>query len=251
MDRIGIIRTEAQRIADVLSETDPDVRCPTCPDWSAADLLWHVTEVHYFWAAILARNACSEADLASVEQSKPVRPAAVADLLELRAKATAALVGQLERLDDDVVRWSWWEPDQTVGFTRRMQTYEATMHRVDAELAAGLSISAIGPEVAAGAVDHAIDVMWGWQPADTTHEPHAVVEFLSTDTGQRWLIQVGRAGDWPRAVRARNTAAATATARGSVADLALWAWGRGGSVELSGASESLAALRAVVSNGMQ
>ncbi|MCV7284219.1 maleylpyruvate isomerase family mycothiol-dependent enzyme [Mycolicibacterium wolinskyi] len=251
MDRIGIIRTEAQRLADVLSETDPDVRCPTCPDWNAADLLWHLTEVHYFWAGILARNVCSEADLASVEQSKPARPATVADLLVLREKATAALLRQLEELGDDAVRWSWWEPDQTVGFTRRMQTYEATMHRVDAELAAGLPISAITAEVAAGAVDHAVDVMWGWQPADTTHEPQAVVEFLGSDTGQRWLVEVGRAGDWPRAVRARDTATPTATARGPVADLALWTWGRGGSVELSGATESLTALSAVVSNGVQ
>lgn len=251
MDRIGIIRTEAQRLADVLSETDPDLRCPTCPDWSAADLLWHLTEVHYFWAGILGRNARSEADLAAIEQSKPARPGTVAELLVLREKATAALLGRLEELDDDAVRWSWWEPDQTVGFTRRMQTYEATMHRVDAELVAGLPITAIGPEVAAGAVDHAVDVMWGWKPADTTHEPQAVVEFVGADTGQRWLVDVGRAGDWPRAVRARDAGAATATARGSVADLALWTWGRGGTVDLSGAPESLAALNAVVSSGMQ
>lgn len=233
MDRIAIIRDEAQRLADVLAEAAPDVRCPTCPDWSAADLLWHITEVHYFWAGVLARNACSEADLAAIEQSKPDRPDTVTDLLVLREKATAALLRQLGDLDDNAVRWSWWEPDQTVGFTRRMQTYEATMHRVDAELAAGLPISAIRAEVAAGAVDHAIDVMWGWQPADTTHEPHAVVEFLSADTGQRWLVEVGRAGDWPRAVRARDTATATAVAR-----LPIWRCGRGDGVARSGSPVS-------------
>lgn len=58
--------------------------------------------------------------------------------------------------------------DQTVGFTRRMQTYEATMHRVDAELTAGLPVGPIAPDVAASAVDHAIDVMWGWQQEGST-----------------------------------------------------------------------------------
>jgi hypothetical protein len=45
-----------------------------------------------------------------------------------------------------------------------MQTYEATMHRVDAELTADLPTGPIAPDVAVGAVDHAVDVMWGWRP---------------------------------------------------------------------------------------
>jgi uncharacterized protein (TIGR03083 family) len=155
MDRIAIIRTEAQRLADVLAMTDPDARCPTCPDWTATDLLWHLTMVHFFWAGVLERNVRSESDIAAVEQSKPDRPGAMPDLVALREQATAALCDQLESLDDAEPRWTWWPADQTVGFTRRMQTHEATFHRVDAELAAGLPISPIARDVAADAVDHA------------------------------------------------------------------------------------------------
>lgn len=90
--------------------------------------------MHYFWAGVLARNARTEADLAAVEQTKPARPSATGDLLALREEATAALLDQLGSLDDAEPRWSWWPPEQTVGFTRRLQTHEATMHRVDAEL---------------------------------------------------------------------------------------------------------------------
>lgn len=82
----------------------------------------------------------------------------------LRRQATADLISVLAELDDAQPRWSWWEPEQTVGFTRRMQTYEATMHRVDAERAAGLEPGPIAGDVAAGAVDHCVDVMWGWLP---------------------------------------------------------------------------------------
>jgi hypothetical protein len=57
-----------------------------------------------------------------------------ADIIALREQATTALLEQLDRLDDAEPRWSWWPPEQTVGFTRRMQIHEATMHRVDAEL---------------------------------------------------------------------------------------------------------------------
>lgn len=250
MDRIAIIRAEAQRFADVLSGVTPESRCPTCPDWSAADLLWHLTEVHFFWAGVLERDVRTDTDLVAVEQAKPARPDTVAEVLALREQATSALLDQLDRLDDHEPRWSWFASDQTVGFTRRMQTYEATLHRVDAELTADLPVSAIGSDVAAGAVDHAVDVMWGWQPEGTTYRPHAVVEFVGTDTAQRWLVEVGAAGDWPRAVRARPGSAATAKVRAPITDLALWSWTRGGSVDVTGEPTALAALDAVVSNGM-
>ena len=250
MDRIAIIRTEAERLADVLAVTDPEARCPTCPDWSATDLLWHLTMVHFFWAGALERNARTASDIAAVEQAKPDRPTAMADLLALREQATAALCNQLEALDDAEPRWTWWPADQTVGFTRRMQTHEATFHRVDAELAAGVPISSITRDVAADAVDHAVDVMWGWLPDGASYEAHAVVEFVATDADRRWLVEVGRANDSPRAVRA-TAGEPTATVSGPVGDLALWAWTRGGEVETSGDAASVAALDAVVTNGMQ
>jgi len=250
MDRIAIIRTEAQRLADVLAETAPDARCPTCPDWSASDLLWHLTSVHYFWAGVLSRNARTEADIPAIEQSKPARPGGTSDLLALREQATAALCNQLEQLDDAEPRWSWWPPEQTVGFTRRMQTYEATMHRVDAELTAGLTIGPIAPDVAAGAVDHAVDVMWGWLPDGASYEPQAVVEFVATDIDRRWLVEAGQTTvGSPRAVRATD-GEPTASVSAPIVDLALWAWTRGGTVSVSGKAASVAALNAIVNDGM-
>ena len=153
MDRIAIIGAESQRFSDVLSSAEPTTHCPTCPDWTAADLLWHLTEVHYFWAGVLEKRVRSEADLASVEAAKPERPTTIAGLVKLRADATAALLRELTGREDAEPCWSWWPPDQTVGFTRRMQTYEATMHRVDAELTAGVPVGAIADDVASGAVD--------------------------------------------------------------------------------------------------
>jgi hypothetical protein len=125
-----------------------------------------------------------------------------------------------------------------------------TFHRVDAELAAGVPISPIAPDVSADAIDHAVDVMWGWLPEGASYTAQAVVEFVATDVDRRWLVEVGHANDRPRAVRA-TAGEPTATVRGPVGDLALWAWTRGGAVEMSGDAASVAALGAVVNNGMQ
>jgi hypothetical protein len=95
MDRLAIIEAESHRFAEVLAAADPAARCPTCPDWSASDLLWHLTNVHNFWAGVLSRHILDEADLVAVEAAKPDRPDEQAALLRLREEATAALLRQL------------------------------------------------------------------------------------------------------------------------------------------------------------
>jgi uncharacterized protein (TIGR03083 family) len=252
MDRLAIVDAESRRLAEVLASTNPGARCPTCPEWSAADLLWHLTEVHYFWAGILDQRVMSDAEVPAVEAAKPDRPATVDALLGLRDDATAKLLAALAARDDAEPCWSWWPPDQTVGFTRRMQTYEATMHRVDAELAAGAPVSPISSGVAEGAVDHAVDVMWGWMPEGASAQSGDLVEVVATDTGATWHVDVGAwmtAGgrSAPRAVRATG-GDPTARVSGTAENLALWAWTRGGGVAVDGQS---AALDALLTQGMQ
>jgi uncharacterized protein (TIGR03083 family) len=106
MDPTAIIRAEAQRFADVLVATAPDARCPTCPEWSASDLLWHLVVVHQFWAGVLARDVRTDADVAAIDWAAPVRADNTADLLAVREQATTALLEQLDRLDDAEPRWS-------------------------------------------------------------------------------------------------------------------------------------------------
>lgn len=252
MDRLRIIDTESARFAEALAAADPARPCPTCPDWSALDLLWHLTEVHFFWSQILSRRVLSTDGVADVEAAKPARPETVPDILALREQATSALLAQLASREDAEACWSWWPPDQSVGFTRSMQTYEATMHRIDAELTAGLPVTPVDADVAAGAVDHAVDVMWGWLPDGASYRPDEVVEFVASDTGRHWLVEVGswRARDGsevPRAVRAQSGEPAVSVSA-PAADLALWAWRRGGSVTVSGESVTLDAL---LTEGMQ
>ncbi|WP_203335250.1 maleylpyruvate isomerase family mycothiol-dependent enzyme [Nocardioides limicola] len=259
MHRESVIRDEATRFAEVLAGTDPQARCPSCPDWSADDLLWHLTEVHLFWGGILRSGALTDAEVAAVDEAKPTRPTDTASLLRLRERATADLLAELERLGDDEPRWTWWPAEQTVGFTRRMQTYEATFHRIDAELTAGLTPDPISPDVAAGAVDHCVDVMWGWLPGWASYDVATTARFVATDTGADWLVEVGRwsgtqptSGTWydvPRALRA-SEGTPRVTATGTVEDLARWAWGRGDQVDLTGEPEAVAAVAALIAEGI-
>ena len=264
MDRLQVIDNEAARLADVLAHVDPTARVPTCPDWDAAGLLWHFTGVQRFWADVLAQDPQTDEEVGALEQEDAEPPGSVAEILPLREAATADLLAQLRRLDDEEPRWTWWDADRTVGFTRRMQTYEATMHRVDAELAAGLPVSPIPADVAAGAVDHCVDVMWGWMPDWATYERLAVVELAATDSGARWLVEIGHwfgtgpeSGnefDMARAVRAAEGTTVTGTVSAEAEQLARWAWGRApepDAVTVEGSPQAQAAIDRLIAQGIQ
>jgi len=257
MDRLTVINAESDRFAAVLAECAPEARVPSCPDWNARDLLWHLTQVHQFWAGVLSSGARTEEEVRALERQQ--RPDSLDELLARREEATGALVGQLAARADDEPAWSWFEADQSVGFTRRMQTYEATIHRVDAEQAAGIEVTPIAPDVAAGAVDHCVDVMWwGWAPEGARYQPLSVVELVATDTGQRWSVQLGHCVgesdgeryDLPRATRAES-GTPVATVSAAVADLALWAWTRGDAVHLEGDDAGVQELTALIDHGIQ
>lgn len=105
-------------------------RVQHCPDWSVADLVHHLTEVHTFWEYVARERPLDE-------------PAAVPDLLrrpddELvpgMIAAMEALVATLRSADQGAACWTWAE-EQTVGFITRHQVQEAAVHHWDAANAA-------------------------------------------------------------------------------------------------------------------
>lgn len=262
MDHLSLINAETDRFIAAIRQVDAATRVPTCPDWNADDLLWHLTDVHAFWAAILRTGARSDEESEAVEQTKPARPDDRETTIALLIDETAALVAELATRDDEQPAWSWFPPDQTVGFTRRMQVHEATMHRIDAELAAGLASAPIDAEVAADGVAHGIEVMlawWGTNPGFALHPVAGAVRLHASDTGQQWLVQggrwrgVGQSGkeyDEP-GLAFVDGAEPAASLTGTAEELDRWLWGRGPEPAASGDTDSLDAVRAGWAAGMQ
>jgi len=276
IDALDTIRTESERSADALATTDPEQKVPTCPDWTASDLLWHLVEVQEFWTAILAGGATTEEEVRAIEEAKAPRPEGTDALLARRDSATAALLAQLEQHADEEPAWFWYSAEQTVRVTRRMQTHEATIHRVDAELAAGRPVTPIDAERAAASLQHVLEVMWPagfeWIPDWAEVELFAIAEIRPED-GARSLLGISRwSGTRPRdgeafdgvvARRLSDPAQAEglprATVAGTAPALALWAWGRQqaldhladgvGKVEIQGDRAAITTLEALIAEG--
>lgn len=172
MDHLTAIVRESARFRAALVDADPGAPVPTCPGWSADDLLHHLAEVQDFWAYVLREGVTDEPD-----RDPPPRPGTRAGLLAVFDTAHAALVDQLGQLDPTETRWSWAE-EQTVGFTLRRQAHEALVHRVDAELTVGAARAPIDPELATDGVAEALEVMYGGIPrwADFVVADPGVVE---------------------------------------------------------------------------
>jgi len=174
----------------VLATCDPAARVPSCPDWDAADLLWHLTTVQHWWCAMVTNRPQSPEEMGYVE---PERPEGYDALLAAYDHAHAAFVAAVETADPADPAWSWsGDPaDHTVGFTYRRQAHEALIHRLDAELASGAP-SPLDPALATDGVEEVLDVMYGGQPPWGSFDPLPhYLEFRLTDTGTSVWTQLG------------------------------------------------------------
>ena len=258
MDRARHIQEESDRLGAVLAGCDPAAAVPSCPGWTALDLLSHVVTVQRFWAAVLGQRLDDE-QVADYERSPPPLPRDRSALLVLRREATADLVTALVGRDPAEAAWSWFSADRTVDFSWRMQTHEALMHRVDAELAAGRAISPLSPELAADGIDHVVDVMWNWVPDSAERRTTGVVRLSATDSGRRWSLRTCRwsATAWGQTFTDHPGCHRTddvepdAVVSGTAHDLDLLVWGRGDRrITRVGDAEVLGELQAVLDDGI-
>ena len=186
MDFHAAIRRESERFYELAESADPTVRIPSCPDWSVADLVWHLGEVHWFWGTDVELRASTPDE---IEPRKPSRPDAYDELVRWGRDQADRLVDLLERTGDDVPVWTWAlsDAEHDVGFVRRHQVQEVAVHRWDLEQALGGAASPIEADAAADAVDEilAITLPWGVNPDKPLR---GTVHLHCTDVDGEWFI---------------------------------------------------------------
>lgn len=223
-DYLHHIRVESRRFRDVLTGCPPGAPVPSCPDWDAADLLWHLATVQHFWAEVVSTRA--ETPPAHGERRRTARPSTYAALLEGFDASHAALASALEAADPTARAWTW-SSEQTIGFTFRRQAHEALIHRLDAELTAG-GVTPLDPRLATDGVDEALDIMFGEAPDRFTPLPQRVRVHL-TDTDATLWVQLGavRGEETPALVVVPDPVAGVeAVLAGRAGDVDAWLWGR-------------------------
>lgn len=239
---IAHLRHEYGLFEAAVAAAAPDATVPSCPEWSAADLADHVAMVYAHKVVCIRTGA----------QPKPWPPAEGIGPLE---RVFAELIEELGARSPQEPASTWFPKDQTVGFWVRRMVHETAIHRIDAELAAGIEPHPVHPELAVDGIDEMLRVSVefcsdSWPEdftevlVDADHRP-----VLVDAGGRAWSITAGT--ERVLIADAEPGAAADATVTGDPGLIYRWLWGRGGDVELVGDTALGAQLTKVLQPALQ
>ncbi|MEW1860361.1 maleylpyruvate isomerase family mycothiol-dependent enzyme [Streptomyces sp. NPDC088194] len=153
---IETLRREGPLLADAAQRAGLDASVPTCPKWQVRDLLRHTGAVHRWAAGFVAEGRTEPAQLDDTAPSGTGSNGTGSDggeLVDWYRLSHARLVEVLEDAPADLVCWTFMPAPSPLEFWVRRQAHETTVHRVDAQAAAGLAPSAVDPAFAADGVD--------------------------------------------------------------------------------------------------
>jgi hypothetical protein len=135
---------------------------------------------------------------------------------------------------------SWYDPDETVAFWIRRMAQETVVHRIDAELAAGLPVTPVPDDLAVDGVDEVLKRFLGY---DAEALGHVEGDHLAGDSGQDTIAVLAGQNAWtlrpsPREVAVDDGVSDNprATIQAAPDPMLRWLWGRAGddAVRLTG-----------------
>jgi uncharacterized protein (TIGR03083 family) len=142
------IRASAAQLADIVAAHDPDLRVPTCPNWSLRQLATHVGRVHRWAAETVMTRATKYVPFDAVPDGK--YPAAPADRAAWINAGAERVISAIMAAGDELV-WAFGRL-APASFWARRQAHETAMHRIDAQLAVGQTV-VLDPDIAADGID--------------------------------------------------------------------------------------------------
>lgn len=192
-----------------------------CPGWTVADLVHHLTEVHWSWATIVEELLDAPPDVAR-------RPQRVHDdaLVDVFTSGALRLVAVLRSADQSAGCWTWAGWQQDVAFVTRHQVQEAAVHHWDAVNAAA-GTWRIESAVAADCVEEFLhfSVASEDDPDEPTKSPlDGTLALRALDTGDAWTLTDGRRPGTVRVVSGVVDGAPVLEAE--AAELLLWLYDR-------------------------
>ena len=175
---LGAIESESAAAAATITLIPLDARVASCPDWSFAELIWHLARVQRFWATTVRAGGADP-----VEPARAAVPSDAGELETFFRESTRQLVDALHETSWEAPAWTWWKDERTVGAIARHQVQEAAVHRWDAQSALR-SPDPLAPAVAEDGVD---EFLWiarqlrGLEP----------IAFHATDAGSTFAAGPG------------------------------------------------------------
>ena len=225
-----------------------DTAVPTCPGWDLRELVIHTGAVHRHKVTTLLGDF---QDKPAPRPDTPGAQASDADVLDWFDDGAELLFNAFTTADLDEATWTWCPHDHSKAWWVRRMAHETVIHRVDAEVAVGISPT-IDSWLAQDGVDEILDeFMIGGPPWASVAPSDGTVALRSGD--RTWHLRTAAfSGTSPFSGKSYESVETLIYDQGTdpmaavttdAAALDLWLWGRGdlpdGAVE---GDPSLAAL---------
>jgi len=215
------IERESATFVAVATTIDSDARVPSCPDWTADDLLRHVGIVQRWATGQVEERRTERVWVGDVET-----PTEHAALLDWVRDGSARLVAVLRATPPETAMWTFPGMGEASFWSRR-QAQEIALHRVDMQLAAGGgddAAYAIDSDLAADGIDEFLDAVVPHRLRDRMVGNGETFHFHRTDGDGEWLVRLTPAGPEIEHAHAKGDLAV----RGGASDLLLVLRNRGG-----------------------
>jgi uncharacterized protein (TIGR03083 family) len=228
------LRNDAARLAEI-ADHDLDAEVPPCPGWTVRDVVVHTGEVYSHKVACMRMPEGPE----HVDDWNH-GPGADEDLLGWFQERYDELVTELTARGPEGASYTWYDPDQTVGFWFRRMAQETAVHRADVESAFD-AVTSVSDDLALDGIDEVLDLFLVYQAEDVGPDAPGRGT-VAVRTGEHiWRVTLSADG----VVLAREPGPADAIVSGEPSELLLWLWGRrpDTAVRLEGEPELLTGLR--------
>lgn len=182
IDHLALFAAAAEGFAAGIGSVDLDGPVPSCPGWTAYDVVTHLGNVHA-WAATIVETGQSA--VTQNDEPRSRRGRVVGDWYAGKAED---LYRVLRATDPERPCWNFAFGEGVSGFWRRRQLHETTIHTLDLDGASGRTTQ-VAPELAADGVDEVLTVFLHrmhakGHPARLT----APLCLACEDTGQAWTV---------------------------------------------------------------
>jgi len=218
-EHIAHLREEGELFTQAATAAGPDAAVPTCPGWQVRDLVRHLGGVHR-WATsyVVTGNPSPSSERADAQYFAAI---ADEDLLPAYRSAHATLVEALAGAPADLACWAFLAAPSPLAFWARRQAHETTIHRVDAEIAAGMP-SSCSAGVSADGIDELLNGFFSRTRGKLVCNPAVALAVRATDTGDAWTIRI----EPDRRVVTAGAGDADCTVSGMASELYLLLWNR-------------------------
>ncbi|GIE97900.1 maleylpyruvate isomerase family mycothiol-dependent enzyme [Paractinoplanes rishiriensis] len=187
---MAALRADSPALQDAVAQAGPTVEVPSCPGWTGTDLVEHLTGLLHWVRETVPRGTTERPATSPVRDGTP--PGWDEALDGLRRELTGT-IETLEAVESDFPAWNWAPQAKKAHFWHRRMAHEISVHRWDAEAAAGRP-TPIETKLAADGVSEVLDT---WLPAGRRKGPtdlHGVVHLVANDAGHEWFVRLRGAG---------------------------------------------------------